>query len=796
MEINNNGSSKMPEERIPIPQPGSEEYERARRAMYEALEKKRWDGDLCRYYYITPYGTKWTTPYDFMSLSLEQRRAWNIMVQPAIFYEEGWPIPSWMWGLPPGYKLFQYCDSALNQRYLGGINNLGVLSYQGITVVPELSNLKVSITRSTSDVKEKAVIPGSEITKAQGEEANPTGAQSILSLISPSIAAFSQDVQETVPASRKAASKGVVQERPSGLVLLRDGEEIPLTNFLIAPMEVQIIMAGSSGTKKVLAFCVRNEGESVPLQIQMEDLEKIAAYIQKKVPTCVIYDDTTGATSKIARHVRGLLRQTTHVQIYVKHGWERIQGDWVYIHDGAIPPSPKIRFRTGKTIPCIQGMDARVSCNAAMTLLSLSADPTKSYPVCLYAHLGVMWRLFKEAGYPPHLLLFLNGTTGSLKTATALVAFDLFGTGIGGAGNFRDTETALELKMGDSRDSVMILDDFCPPISRANLQDQEKKLETMVRYYGDGKGKSRGTVALELDREFRPEGLCAITGEDVGGTRSSLLRCVLVSAEKGTYNSELLKRLQDNPRWLSTHFLHFINWVGQNFDVLIQKVRTEFPRYRSVFAERLRERRLADAGAYLKLAGDIFLAYAVACGAIPPQEQTDLMPAIMDALLRVLSESEQSTQTANPVWMYLVALTDGFRRKAFFLAEDRERYLASPEKYIGYCERGRWWLCPNDAYFSVQKDWKQRGRIFPLKQDKLHVALAEAKVSETQVEHRENGDRRVYLVRTTLPSRPRFLVLDPEQVFAVVSAAGQGVAEGAHGLETVVVFYGRNGQEG
>lgn len=780
-----------------IPQPGSREYEEAQKKMWEVASYTQWSGGIPRQYMITPYGgNRWITPYNFMELTDEQRRAHNLLVQPIHYYEEAFQLPYWIWGLPPGYRCYQYLDPTLNQRYLGGIGNLAMISYRGIDTVPEGSKIRVSIQGgSASKGKESSAVYECEIIPAQGEEAGPLGPPKAFGPGGVLAGANPQAPQNMALPAQKSTIRGTVQERETGLVLARDGDEIPLTNFSIAPVEIRII-SGASGVEKILAFYVHNEGENILLTIPLEELERIATYTRKKVPACVVYDEVSGATSKVAGHVRGLLRYIPHVQIFKKQGWEQVKGKWMYVHDGAIPPSSNVRFQTGKTIACIPGMDAKEAVRAAMTLLNLSADPTKSYPICLYAHLGVMWRLFQEAGHAPHVLLFLNGTTGSLKTATALAAFDLFGGGISGGGNFRDTETALELKMGASRDSVMILDDFCPPVSGAQDQEQKRKLEAIIRFYGDGKGKSRGTTALELDREFLPEGLCAITGEDVNGTQSSLLRCLLISAEKGTFNSEMLKSLQDNPAWLSTHFAWFTSWVAQNFERLTQQVRTDFPRYRSVFSERLKERRLADTGAYLKLTGDIFLNYMLAYGVISHQELADLGSRVMDTLLRALKESEQSTQTADPVSMYLVALTDSLRRSKCLLASNRESYLAAPGSYVGYQEREQWWLCPNDVYLSIKKYWQQLGRIFPLKQDKIHVALAEAKVSETQVEHRENGDRRVCLIRTTLPDRPRFLVLHPERVYAIVYATGQGMDEGPRGLDAAIIFGEQRGREG
>lgn len=124
--------------------------------------------------------------------------------------------------------------------------------------------------------------------------------------------------------------------------------------------------------------------------------------------------------------------------------------------------------------------------------------------------------------------------------------------------------TALEIKMGMARDEVFLVDDFRPSSLNSELMKMRGNLEKLIRFYGDGIGKGRGSIELKLREEFKPHSMCAVTGEYIHGTESSLQRLLIVSVDKNTYERELLKFYQDNPWIFRTHINLFITYLSQN----------------------------------------------------------------------------------------------------------------------------------------------------------------------------------------------------------------------------------------
>ena len=103
----------------------------------------------------------------------------------------------------------------------------------------------------------------------------------------------------------------------------------------------------------------------------------------------------------------------------------------------------------------------------------------------LFSLLGILYRCFRLAGYPPHFLLFINGRTGSLKTTIAKILYSQLCNDC-----YRDNPRRLDVdsitsfergivKVG--RDTVLLFDDYAPAKTPQKRQEMKGKLEVLVR---------------------------------------------------------------------------------------------------------------------------------------------------------------------------------------------------------------------------------------------------------------------------------------------------------------------------
>ncbi len=97
-------------------------------------------------------------------------------------------------------------------------------------------------------------------------------------------------------------------------------------------------------------------------------------------------------------------------------------------------------------------------------MLKLSTDMRKTLLLFLVSHLGVMFSQFEAAGFSPRFVTYVYGSSGNLKTSVSKVFFKMLKDDYNDiSANFNDTMTALEIKMGTTKDEVLLVDDYCPP---------------------------------------------------------------------------------------------------------------------------------------------------------------------------------------------------------------------------------------------------------------------------------------------------------------------------------------------
>lgn len=542
------------------------------------------------------------------------------------------------------------------------------------------------------------------------------------------------------------------------MIATSDDKSELLSNYGVDAKEHRIIVWRGEQNREEFVLEVKCGGERYLLTVKAEELGHLAPIISKRFPSCHTNEDASKASVRIENYIREQLATVptfTHIR---SPGFVRVGNSWVYAHDAAISPDPSVLFKTGCTIPCDHSMTAERALKRILHLLGLSNASSVMLPLLLIAHLGPMYRLFEEAGYPPRFVCYIVGQTGSLKTSTALCVFRLFKEQPQTPeASFRDTQTALEVKIGDAQSRVLLVDDFQPAVTAAAGKANLEKLEFLIRLFGDGVAKARSNAELGRAKEFHPAGCCVVTGEDTGGSHSSLLRCLILPVEKGEINSQRLKEYQDHPEYLFTHFWHFLNWCGERGDDIIGFVQQEFQREREYFSAYIKEPRQADIGATLMLVAEIFLKYVAAVAPRYSPDDAKINQTFREAIIQTLQRNEVETQERDPVDMYLTALFDQEAAGKVRIAPNQASFKTG--YHVGFDKGGVWWLLPSEVFPLVKRYWKEQGVVFPLQAGKVHSLLAKGGLIKTSTESRKGLPKQVYLQKSTLEGRPRMLVL-------------------------------------
>lgn len=538
------------------------------------------------------------------------------------------------------------------------------------------------------------------------------------------------------------------------------------TNFLLDILGIiHVVSEGIDEVEEVelrvtiLAARQRREVMRLPYS----EIKSVLAIVSERFGEAILYAQ---GKATLLGHFQEFFREklavSSHRYVIKTSGWNWLPGEKpVYVHDGAISPREDVTYQTGLTIPIRGGLTPAEALSQALKLFGLARNPSRIVVPVLYAHMGILWGLFQKAEHPPRTLLFIEGTTGSLKTAVAKLLFNFSGRPENDIpASFRDTSASLEVKMGQYRDRVLLVDDFCPA-NGLPKKTMEQTLEQLVRFYGDGIGRSRTNPQLKKTYEIKPRGLCAITGEDRSGGHSSLLRCLFLSVDRGTYDKELLARFQTDPRLWTSHLAYFIRWCEEHAQDIIALLSYEFTLKRKWAEGLLRERRLIDTCVSLALTAQVLIKYMSDVGTSDEEEKRRLYAVMETSIIQVCQESEQKSVEADPAKEFAHILLDALRRE-----EARIGSVAEVEQsvgdFIGVEYDGFWYLWPDKSYHLILSATQRMNQQFPMSDRALWEALVNAGVLVPAAEKSKGSNRLTYGTRVSFLNRPRLLKIDPE----------------------------------
>lgn len=168
---------------------------------------------------------------------------------------------------------------------------------------------------------------------------------------------------------------------------------------------------------------------------------------------------------------------------------------------------------------------------------------------------------------PATLSIYLQGTTGTFKSAFAGVLQGFWGTKFDGAhlpANWSSTGNALEKTAFLAKDTLLIVDDFVARGTRHEVAKTHANAERLLRAQGNQAGRSRMTSKAELRNAFHPRGIILATGEDIPNGHSLQARLVIVNVARGAIDTAVLSGLQKLARdgALAKVMASFVQWLA------------------------------------------------------------------------------------------------------------------------------------------------------------------------------------------------------------------------------------------
>jgi hypothetical protein len=416
-------------------------------------------------------------------------------------------------------------------------------------------------------------------------------------------------------------------------------------------------------------------------------------------------------------------------RIYTHTGWRSIAGQWVYLHGGGpigpIGPIPGVEVDLGAglrraILPAPPAGDAlREAVQKSLSVLDVASQRLTAP---LYA--AIARAILGGADFSEHLA----GATGVGKSELAALVQQHFGAGMDARnlpGSWSSTGNANEELAFQAKDMVLVIDDFTPTGSIADVGRAHRDADRVLRAQGNHSARQRMRADGTLRPPRPPRGLSIGTGEEVPRGQSLRARMLVLEVEAGDLDWNKLTECQNQAARgvFAEATAGFIQWVASKYNQVHEEFRSEVARLRQtvVGGHRRTPTIIADLGA----AFQVWLTYARDIGAITSEEFDGLWGRVWSALVEAGEAQVDHQQTEEPVTQFLArinaAITSG---RAHVAAPDG----SAPESAEG------WGWRPVTIGNEGQRDWRSSGyRIGWLDREHLYLEPHAAHVAAQEI---------------------------------------------------------------
>jgi hypothetical protein len=461
-------------------------------------------------------------------------------------------------------------------------------------------------------------------------------------------------------------------------------------------------------------------------------------------------------------------------------GWRKIGEAWLYLHAGGaigadglagnIPvllpdalngfrlPAPlvPVPLRVGLAYGELgeaalrEAAELTDAVRASLGLLRLGPDRL-TFPLLAAVYRAVLG----DTDFAIHLA----GPTGSYKSEAAALAQQHFGAGMDARhlpASWSSTGNALEALAFTAKDTLLVVDDFCPTGSNADVQRYHREADRLFRGQGNRAGRQRMRADASLRPARTPRGLTLSTGEDTPRGQSLRARLLVLEVSPGDFgpqppapNPRLSACQQDAAAGMYAAALAgFIRWLAPQYDSIRGRLRTEMAQLRDQARAGGQHARTPGIVADLALGLRYLLDFAKAVGAITEKEHADLWQRGWNALAEAAAAQAAQIATAEPAGLFVRLLSAavasgyahvadkdgneppepqrwGWRAEEFYTGDGTATRHKAQGVRVGWLLDGELYLEPEASFAAVQRVAGDQGESFAITANTLRRRLKE-----------------------------------------------------------------------
>lgn len=417
-----------------------------------------------------------------------------------------------------------------------------------------------------------------------------------------------------------------------------------------------------------------------------------------------------------------LAEKYEEIKIFTSCGWKWLDNGTIYYltADGAVGFGSQSMKADGTFK--LYTKPAEKSQNLADFLKMRAIIPGKPQNAVFlqyYLMAALLTALFKKCGHQIEFCTALVGKTNTKKTSCGEIFTRVFNRTHSAVPeiNFSATEVAIYEIMAHYADAIVMIDDLTPSEDDFDAHVKRRKLESIIRAYGDRVPRRR-SVAFAANRsatEFTPISGCAlITGETFSGGKSSRSRVVVLNFEEGDVDNSMLTYYQDNLHTLPNFVVDFLCYVTSRVEKVSGIIDFECKRVRENIGNYIRLPRYIDALGALNAIVSIFGGYIRESGVMNMDDVNKLMETDRQRLHQIIMENDAQVSQISPGITILEALKYAMDKQKICVKNLCDLEDDRAEDYL--LRDGNFYLITSDRLWECAKRYTDYRKIyFPYK---------------------------------------------------------------------------------
>jgi hypothetical protein len=361
-----------------------------------------------------------------------------------------------------------------------------------------------------------------------------------------------------------------------------------------------------------------------------------------------------GAKDHLRAAIQEMSRDAERRTVYRQTGWRQIGGQWLYLHSaGAVGTNGTVTAHNidlpgNLTLIALpdppEGDNLAIAVRASLRVLDLARERITA-PV-----LGAVYRApFGSVDFAGHIV----GPSGCFKTELAALAQQHYGPGLDSRhlpGSWTSTANALETLAFTAADTLIVVDDFAPGGSQADVARFHRDADRVIRSAGNRSARMRLRSDGELRPPRPPRCLLLSTGEETPKGHSVRGRLGIIEVSGGDIDAARLTACQTGAHNVlyAAAMAAFLRWIAARHEQLRDSRKEEIDRLREEYRAKDTHARTGGIVADLAYGWKLFLQFAVESGAITETEARDYAERARAGLLAMAQHQADHQQAAEP----------------------------------------------------------------------------------------------------------------------------------------------------